>query len=210
MITWDRSLFALTGLLFLCSSANTDATISRAEFLARVRDITVEYPKRADGSTRPILDNNWYIRPIDPSQVSVTDIKEILRTGDVVSEHDWTHAAVHTTSLPPANTGLLLLDSGEAIRWAWLVDSRFCLRFPDGRWLYLLDASLAPRPYISQPWEPVTEQSSFLDVWSGEILEEPKILEPMLCQVGVVSQQQADECLLRLNQELLSGTPYSQ
>jgi len=166
------------------AAANTNE--GREAFLGQLASITLEYPKRADGSPRRILiDGDWEISPDNPSTISAETIRQALRSYLVVSDEEWAHPWAHIRGGSQGWTGLLMMKDGSRIRWMRPQDGRLVLRYPDGRWLYLMPKAITRQPHQEQLWAPRTQR--VFPIWTETPLSR--------CEANAATAKEAENCM---------------
>ncbi len=180
-------LLIFVGVTVTTTHAATNNNETRAVFLGQLASITLEYPKRADGSPRKILDGDWYITPEDPSTISVQTIRQALQSYLVVSDEEWTHPWAPVRGGSQGWTGLLMMKDGRRIRWMRSQEGRLALRYPDGRWLYLMPKDITRQPHQEQPWEPRVQRVPDFPIWPNTPL--------MQCEMNAATAKEAEQCM---------------
>ena len=139
------------------AAAATEAM--RSAFLSRMTNITIEDPRRADGSPRPIVDGDLSIWAQEAKAVSTTQIRKALASYMVVTEEEWMRPAAQLVGTNRVWTGRIMLKDGSAIRWLMPQEGLLGLHYPDGQWLFLLAPELVEQPHTEVAWEPVAAQA---------------------------------------------------
>ncbi len=180
---------ALLGVVCIQTVAAAELPASREGLLAGMAEVTVDNPKRADGSHLPVIDGGLLVWPWDGT-TPPPDVKQALATYQVVSEQEWSQPAAHMAVTSRGWTGLLVMKDGRTLRWVMPYDGQLCLRYPDGRWLYLLSEALTRKPHQALPWQPTDRRSARLF----------SPTEPDTCQASAQNRQEAVACFASLLQ----------
>ena len=146
---------ATVGLALWCAPARATDADGRQQLLQELAQITVDHE-------HVVVDADWVIlggsAAQQPDDDVTRDVKQALESYAVVSAEEWSRSYSHVAMMD--RTGLLILKNGQKLRWMLRPGGLACLRYPDGRWVYLASGVHDARRPL--PWEPSTERSSLL------------------------------------------------